>query len=97
MTLLSYCYRFVTNFAFLYTGYPHNVTGVLASYTAGVPFFWRTLASDLIYSGVFFGLHAWLSRTVVRSAVWWRYVKKCPPAPSPLSSNRTNPASSETS
>ena len=32
-----------------------------------IPFFWRTLASDLFYSGVLFGLHAWLSRTVVRS------------------------------
>jgi uncharacterized protein DUF6580 len=56
----------VTNFAWLYTAYPHNLTGILASYTAGVPFFWRTLASDLIYSGVLFGLHAWLSRTVAR-------------------------------
>jgi hypothetical protein len=25
------------------------------------------MASDLFYSGVLFGLHAWLSRTVVRS------------------------------
>jgi hypothetical protein len=57
----------ITNFAFLYSGYPHNVAGILASYTAGVPFFWRTLASDLIYSALFFGLHAWLSRTVSRS------------------------------
>jgi hypothetical protein len=47
-------------------GYPAGFAGVLASYTAGVPFFWRTLGSDLIYSGVFFGLHAWLSRTVAR-------------------------------
>lgn len=47
-------------------GYPAGFTGVLASYTAGVPFFWRTLASDVVYAGVFFGLHAWLSRTVVR-------------------------------
>jgi hypothetical protein len=56
----------ITNFAFLYRGYPHNLTGILVSYTAGVPFFWRTLASDLVYAGVFFGLHAWLSRTVSR-------------------------------
>ena len=46
---------------------PFTFAGVLACYTAGVPFFWRTLASDLFYSGVLFGLHAWLSRTVVRS------------------------------
>lgn len=47
--------------------YPHTLAGVLACYTAGVPFFWRTLASDLFYSGVLFGLHAWLSRMVARS------------------------------
>jgi hypothetical protein len=59
----------VTNFAWLYPGttYPHNVAGLVACYAAGVPFFGRTLASDLFYSGVLFGLHAWLSRTVVRS------------------------------
>jgi len=45
-------------------GYPAGFSGVLASYAAGVPFYARTLASDLFYSGVFFGLHAWLSRTV---------------------------------
>jgi hypothetical protein len=57
----------VTNFAWLYPGlYPHTFAGILASYTAGVPFFWRTMASDLLYSGVLFGLHAWLSRTVAR-------------------------------
>jgi len=59
----------LTNFAWLAgsTMYPHTLSGVLACYTAGVPFFWRTLASDVFYSGVLFGLHAWLSRTVARS------------------------------
>jgi len=59
----------ITNFAWLTasTMYPHTPAGVVACYAAGVPFFWRTLASDLLYSGVFFGLHALLSRTLVRS------------------------------
>ena len=59
----------LTNFAWLAgsTMYPHTLAGVIACYTAGVSFFWRTLASDVFYSGVLFGLHAWLSRTVVRS------------------------------
>ena len=58
----------LTNFAWLYpaTLYPRTFGGILASYAAGVPFFWRTMASDLIYAAVFFGLHAWLSRTVAR-------------------------------
>jgi hypothetical protein len=59
----------LTNFAWLGGSnmYPFTFAGILQCYTAGVPFFWRTLASDLFYSGVLFGLHAWLSRTVVRS------------------------------
>jgi len=47
--------------------YPHTLAGVIQCYAAGVPFFWRTFASDLFYSGLFFGLHAVLSRTVARS------------------------------
>jgi hypothetical protein len=59
----------LTNFAWLGGSnmYPFTFGGVLACYAAGVPFFWRTLVSDLFYSGVLFGLHAWLSRTVARS------------------------------
>ncbi|MBZ5619435.1 MAG: hypothetical protein LAQ69_12035 [Acidobacteriia bacterium] len=59
----------LTNFAWLAGSsmYPHTLAGVLSCYAAGIPFFWRTLASDLFYSGVLFGLHAVLSRTVVRS------------------------------
>ncbi|MGO9259726.1 MAG: DUF6580 family putative transport protein [Bryobacteraceae bacterium] len=59
----------LTNFAWATASsmYPHTLAGVMACYAAGVPFFWRTMASDLFYSGVLFGLHAWLSRTVVRS------------------------------
>ena len=56
----------ITNFAWLTASsmYPHTLAGVGECYLAGIPFFWRTLASDLIYSAVFFGLHAWGSRTV---------------------------------
>ena len=59
----------ITNFGSWMAGhgtYSRTLSGVMACYAAGVPFFWRTLGSDLFYAGVFFGLHAWLSRTVVR-------------------------------
>jgi hypothetical protein len=46
--------------------YPHTFQGLIQCYTLAIPFFGRTLASDLVYSGVLFGLHAWLSRTVAR-------------------------------
>jgi hypothetical protein len=58
----------ITNFAWLAGSsmYPHTLQGMLDCYAAGLPFFGRTLASDLFYSGVLFGLHAWLSRTVAQ-------------------------------
>jgi hypothetical protein len=44
--------------------YPHTWSGLALCYTEAIPFFGRTLASDLFYSGVLFGLHAWLSRSL---------------------------------
>ena len=44
--------------------YAHTLTGLIACYTAALPFFGWTLLSDFTYGAVFFGLHAWLSRTV---------------------------------
>jgi len=59
----------ITNFAAFvgFNTYPHTWTGLVSCYVAGIPFYGRTLASDLLYSAVLFGLHAWLSRKVVRS------------------------------
>jgi hypothetical protein len=48
-------------------GYPHTLAGLGACFTAAIPFFRGTLLSDLFYSAVLFGLHALLSRVVVRS------------------------------
>ena len=47
--------------------YPHTFGGLWACYVAAVPFVRGTLTSDLVYTGVLFGLHAVLSRVVVRS------------------------------
>jgi len=44
--------------------YPHTFSGLALCYTQAIPFFGRTLAGDLFYTAVLFGLHAWLSRTV---------------------------------
>lgn len=59
----------ITNFAAFigFNTYPHTWTGFVSCYVAGIPFFGRTLASDVFYTAVFFGLHAWLSRRVVPS------------------------------
>ena len=45
--------------------YARSLAGLVNCYMAAIPFFGRTLASDLVYTGVLFGLHAWLSRKVV--------------------------------
>jgi hypothetical protein len=44
--------------------YAHNLRGLAACYTAAIPFFRHTLESDLLYTAVLFGAHAWLSRGV---------------------------------
>lgn len=57
----------ITNFgawAAFPDAYGRSVSGLVNCYIAGIPFYGRTLASDLVYSGVLFGLHAWLSRHV---------------------------------
>src|SRR3989304_1645568 len=57
--------------------YPHTGAGLLACYIAAIPFFGRTLAGDLLYSGALFGLHAWLSR---RAFPFWGSLAKNTPA-----------------
>jgi hypothetical protein len=43
--------------------YTPDLPGLLACYAAGIPFFGGTVAGDLIYCGLLFGLHSWLTRT----------------------------------
>jgi len=54
----------VTNFAawqFL-GGYPHNASGLLACYVAGIPLFWNTLGGDAAYAALLFGGYALAER-----------------------------------
>jgi len=44
--------------------YAQTTAGLIACYTAAIPFFGWTLLGDLCYGAAFFALHAWLSRTV---------------------------------
>ena len=48
--------------------YPQTAAGLIACYVAAIPFYGRTLASDLFYSGLLFSLHAWTRR--VASSKW---------------------------
>ena len=40
------------------TLFEKSVSGLIACYTAAIPFFWNTLFGDLFYVGVFFGAYA---------------------------------------
>lgn len=47
----------ITNFAFFYpaTLYPRNISGIISSYAAGLPFFRNMLFSNMVFSVVLFG------------------------------------------
>ncbi len=53
----SVLFFIITNFGVWLTGtlYTKDLTGLVACYTAAVPFFRNTIAGDLFYTGVFFG------------------------------------------
>lgn len=51
----SALFFFATNFAFLYSNYPHNLSGIIQSYINGLPFLRGTLMGDMFYSAALFG------------------------------------------
>jgi len=67
----SAVFYLITNFGVWMQGvmYPKTVEGLLACYTAAIPFFWNTLAGDLFYVGVLFGSFALVQRFVLSRAV----------------------------
>lgn len=54
----------ITNFGVWasWTMYPPTWSGLVACYTAGLPFFRETLVGDLGYSALLFGSYEWLRR-----------------------------------
>jgi hypothetical protein len=57
----------ITNFAFLYpsTRYSHNISGILTSYAAGLPFFRNMLIGNLVFSSILFGAFYLLSKRFI--------------------------------
>lgn len=49
----------ITNFAVwnFFSWYPHTLGGLFQCYAMAIPFFKNTIAGDLFYTGVFFGLY----------------------------------------
>ncbi len=60
----SLIFFIVTNFyVWLNTAlYAKSSTGLVACYVAAIPFYWNTLASDLLYTGVLFGMFEYAKR-----------------------------------
>ena len=61
----SAIFFFVTNIGAVWSPfsvYPKDLTGVIASLTAGIPFVWGTIAGDLFYSAVLFGAFELVNR-----------------------------------
>ncbi len=67
----SVLFFLVTNFGVWLTGtmYPATFSGLIACYTAAIPFFQNTLLSGLLYSGVLFGSFELLKRKYPALAV----------------------------
>ncbi len=57
--LSSLLFFLITNFAVWAGGdwYQHNLNGLLLSYNLALPFFKNTLASNLLYTGLLFGIY----------------------------------------
>ena len=53
----AFLFFLITNFAVVMEGnmYPHNLTGVMESYIAGLPFLRNMLIGDAIYGTILFG------------------------------------------
>lgn len=64
--IASVLFFVLSNFGTWLGWYPHTWTGFTTCYVMAIPYFGRTLASDLLYTGILFGLHSWLSRTVYK-------------------------------
>lgn len=74
--IASTLFFLITNFAFFYPEapianpslghYPHNLSGIIASYQAGLPFFKNMFVGDLMFSGILFGAYF-----LIAKAAWF--------------------------
>jgi hypothetical protein len=64
--LCSLQFFVITNFVVWYGSsfYAHTWAGLAECYSSAIPFWGRTLAGDLVFTAIIFGLHAFLSRRI---------------------------------
>lgn len=66
-TLSAVLFFAITNFAVWLTLYPRTADGFVQCYLNAIPFFDRTLMSDLVFSAIFFGAYAIAERRLPAS------------------------------
>lgn len=59
----------VTNFAFFYSEYQHNLSGVMLAYINGLPFLKGTILGDLVYTVALFGAYALVVNTNIKNFI----------------------------
>lgn len=70
----SVSFFLLTNFALFYPkptagseyGYTHDLAGIMASYTAGIPFFRNMLMGDVLYTALLFGAYFTIRHFVLK-------------------------------
>ncbi len=67
--LSSIAFFVITNFGTFLQYYPKNSNGLMAAYTAGIPFFTNTLLGDLIYTTILFGAYHLVANRLKLSSV----------------------------
>jgi hypothetical protein len=60
--LNSTLFFLITNIGSWVGFYPRTLAGLAECYAAAIPFYGMTVLGGLFYTGILFGLHAWLSR-----------------------------------
>ncbi|WP_040300230.1 DUF6580 family putative transport protein [Arcticibacter svalbardensis] len=65
----SILFFLITNFAFLYPWYPHNLSGIAQSYIMGLPFLRNMLIADAIYGTLLFGSFYLLEKSYPKLAI----------------------------
>ncbi len=68
--LASAVFFLITNFSVWLEGtmYPKTAAGLMACFTAGLPFLKNTVQGDLFFSAVLFGTYEWSARSVKQTA-----------------------------
>lgn len=60
----SLIFFIISNFGVFIIGYPNNLAGFIACYTAAIPFFQNSLAADILFTGVIFLFYDIIARSV---------------------------------